>query len=243
MFKSGKNRNERIQKALGSILLEARQAKGFTRKELAQRTGIGESSIVRYEKLGIDEIDGQHPPADKLALLCFYLGIPAQEAHWSCLPQEEFRREQEDQYDDVAFHPAYEYLTSEYFHLLKENGRYREALRILLSPGNQYENYSEEDLDELQEYVANEALKLIEAYDNFELRMLAAGNLSLGEVGMFTSSPHDKELVFSVRNGRPPSFYPNQFWIERADERISELTQQLEKIKSKRLIAKEKNPD
>ena len=77
------------QKPFGEILREARKKRRWSRARLAKETGISENSIVRYEKAGIDD-DGQFPPAPKLSVLAFELGLDPTEVLFGCLTGDEY---------------------------------------------------------------------------------------------------------------------------------------------------------
>lgn len=137
---------------LGEILTKARFDKRMTRAEVAREAGISENSLVRYEKAGIEK-DGQFPPSPKLAKLCFVLDIPPLKALLGCLD--------DDDYDDyrgrtweewLMGHPDYEYLTNQWFAVVRENFKLTQALKTLLSPpvedGTWKREYAERTVEE-----------------------------------------------------------------------------------------------
>lgn len=118
---------------LGEILLAARERAGWSRAELSKRTKIGQNSIVRYEKAGIDEEEGQYPPSYKLAILCWHLKIRPSKALIACLPPR-YRQEGYAAFHDPVGHPMHDFMKAQYQELLHENHMYRVLFSKLFGP-------------------------------------------------------------------------------------------------------------
>lgn len=58
---------------LGALLKEQRISRGWSRAELAKRTGLNANTIAKYEKAG--EEGGQYPSMPKLAALAAFYGL------------------------------------------------------------------------------------------------------------------------------------------------------------------------
>ena len=158
------------QMAFGTLLFNARKAKGWTREELRDKCGVGISSIVRYERAGIDET-GQYPRATTLAVLCITLEIDPLEAIMSCLPPRDFAtaeglsREQLG----VLSHPQTRWLEGQFKKAVLDCTMYRSCLEQLLPA------ISDDDLSEDLRWLKNAILPVMKRHHEFEARMLQLG--------------------------------------------------------------------
>lgn len=173
MINERQTSRELKQRPLGELLYDARKNKGWTRAQLAEFTKIGTSSIVRYEKAGVDA-DGQMPQLEKLVALCFHLDISVPEAFWSCLSPEEFSDVSDRLYHELRDHPSYRYLKNQHDVLLKENRFLREAAKCLLGANDEFP-WDESD----KEWLRSELKTVINRQEDFESRMLQWGLFEL----------------------------------------------------------------
>ena len=125
------------QYPFGEVLLSARLQRGWSRAELANSSGVGENSIVRYEKAGLED-GGQYPPAPKLAALCLALNIDFEDALLGCLTSEDFKTyshmyKPENKYG----FPLYRALSDQIIDFAHENAKLKSIVRafILQSEG------------------------------------------------------------------------------------------------------------
>ena len=120
------------QTPLGELLLSARQQRGWSRAKLSRETGIGENSLVRYEKAGIEE-DGQFPPSSKLAVLCMCLEISSHEALLSCMTPEDFSKFSTPETEDDKYgFPLYRIMAEEAVVYTHQNFKLRAIARAYI---------------------------------------------------------------------------------------------------------------
>ncbi|MFD2204674.1 helix-turn-helix domain-containing protein [Kiloniella antarctica] len=167
-------RQKNDQIPLGELLTMARLEKGLSRAQLAKETNVSENSIVRYEKAGLEK-DGQYPPSQKLAALCFCLGISPLTALLSSLERDDYWMYYgETDQEWLMSHPAHSYLSEQWFALTRDNQLLREMLKVFLCPEKAAENFHEDDI----EWMKEEARKVIEVQDKFESKMIDLGLFS-----------------------------------------------------------------
>lgn len=181
-------RRKNLQTPLGELITRARIEKGLTRAQLAKEIGIGENSLVRYEKAGLEN-DGQYPPSPKLAKLCFFLGISPTKALFGCLSNDDFEfdhyRMQSNE-DWLMDHPDHEYLLDQWFALMEDNFKLANTIKLLLGPAPEQGSQRAE----FAEWVRNEGRKVVEIQDAFYKRLADAGKHVLGEpLYSFSSNP------------------------------------------------------
>jgi transcriptional regulator with XRE-family HTH domain len=120
------------QTPFGEVLQSARVRRAWSRAKVAEETGIGQNSIVRYEKAGI-EPDGQYPPASKIGSICFALGIPPEDALYACLSQSDFEKyATEAQSEDAYGYPLFRAMAEEGVSMAQENVKLRTMVRMFL---------------------------------------------------------------------------------------------------------------
>jgi transcriptional regulator with XRE-family HTH domain len=120
------------QNPLGKVLLSARQKLGWSRARVSKEAGIGENSVVRYEKAGIEE-GGQYPPAGRLAALAYALDIEPAEALASCLSKQDYKKFGSKTIDADPFgFPLYQSFIEEGVVYAHDNAKLRMMLRVLL---------------------------------------------------------------------------------------------------------------
>ncbi len=216
------------QRPLGELLYEARKNKGWTRAQLAEKANVGTSSIVRYEKAGLDA-DGQMPQLEKLVILCFHLGISASEAFWSCLSPDDFEDRRDELLHELMDHPSHQYLQNQYEILLKENRFLREATKCLLGMNKEFP-YDEID----KEWLQSELKEVIGRQEDFESRMLQWGCFSLEIKGTATPGPNtsDAWALSAENSGQIQSKYslPNTRFAWSARQSLQESIDNLDRI-------------
>ncbi|WP_296994249.1 helix-turn-helix domain-containing protein [Thalassospira sp. UBA1131] len=162
------SRRKNAQIPLGELLTKARLEQGLSRAHVAKEAGVSENSLVRYEKAGLED-DGQFPPSPKLAALCFSLEISPLTALLSCLGEEEYKDYYMKTHEDwLMDHPAHNYVSEQWFALLRDNHLLRETVRVFVDPDKAKEKFGSDGV----EWIKEEAKKVIEAEDAFEQKML-----------------------------------------------------------------------
>lgn len=161
-------RQKNAQIPLGELLTKARMERGLSRAHVAKEAGVSENSLVRYEKAGLEE-DGQYPPSPKLAALCFSLEINPLTALLSCLGEDEYGKYYLQTHEDwLMEHPAHNYVSDQWFALLRDNHLLRETVRVFVDPEGAKKKFGSDVVD----WIKEEAKKVVDAEDAFEKRML-----------------------------------------------------------------------
>ena len=126
---------------------------------MSKETGIGENSIVRYEKAGLEE-DGQYPTSTKLAALTFSLGLSHAEVLLSCLSKTDFDKYASDLIDNDSYGlPLYRSFIEESIVYAHENAKLLMMLRVFL-----LEREGElEVTDEAENWIRDEFYRLTRA--------------------------------------------------------------------------------
>lgn len=223
---------------LGKLLSDARKSKNLSRAKLAELADVGANSIVRYEQAGVDEIDGQYPPVDKLARLCYHLDISPKSAIWASLPDKEFREVEGRNFEEVMNDPSYGFMMRQYDTLLRRNHFLGEALSIILEIDDRRSDHEFPNDDEDDLWLRDEIKKVVGNQKAFEHRMLMLGiatPLSHGQA----SVPNDREEAWysEVSDPRPLPMRESQRagWIientyERLKDAVAEMEQRYPKI-------------
>jgi len=157
-------RRKNRQTPLGELITKARIDAGLSRAQLAKNIGIGENSLQRYEKAGLED-DGQYPPSPKLAKICFELGLSPLKVLLSSLSLDEYWTYLfKSSEDGLMGHPQHEYLIEQYGVLLSDNRSLRVLLEFLIKDKDELNS------NELEytEYLKGEARKIFEAQRKFE---------------------------------------------------------------------------
>ncbi len=155
---------------LGALLKAARMDKGFTRKEVAEKAAITASSLVKYERWGLDG-EGQCPPADKLAKLCSVLKIDPQAALLGSLNDQEYSRYQYHDFDILNGHPMIVWLEGQYAKTLRDCNVLRSGLELLIDIIDPIDK----KLSPSQSWLLQELYETKERHENFEARMVRIG--------------------------------------------------------------------
>lgn len=223
------SRQANDQIPLGELLTRARVDKHLSRAQVAKDTGIAENSLIRYEKAGIDE-DGQYPPSQKLAKLCFYLGISPLTSLMSCLSRDEFWDVSlETGVDWLSDHPQHRYLEDQYHAHKEDNQVLIYVLRELVGSPRDKARYDEKYVD----WLKAKAREIIEINDFYRQQLFDAGLLdTLTQRGMhfpgFPEHPsrEGKSAVTDYaslkRNG--PGDHPNRSQNTTSEPEVVEAT-------------------
>lgn len=188
------SRRKNAQIPLGELLTKARLEQGLSRAHVAKEAGVSENSLVRYEKAGLED-DGQFPPSPKLAALCFSLEISPLTALLSCLGEEEYADYYMKTHEDwLMDHPAHNYVSEQWFALLRDNHLLRETVRVFVDPDTAKEKFGSDGV----EWIKEEAKKVIEAEDAFEQKML--------ERKVFRPNMHGMGIPGPVRSSEEDPF-------------------------------------
>ncbi|WP_170163586.1 helix-turn-helix domain-containing protein [Eilatimonas milleporae] len=225
----------RARKPLGHILQEARLTKGWSRKELSKRTGVGENSIVRYEKAGIEE-GGQYPQAYKLALICHHLGVSAAEAMWSMLPEKEYDARSWEDSEYLENHPHHAFLQEQYVQMLEDIHFLKHVTRLALD--EEYPLYEGE-----YEWFKEEALRKINRLDAWEDRQAVLGMIHFEFGGaVFPGPTADDHWLHDIRDGTSSEFMKHAHILKglRAKEVLEGALEKLKKLSP--YLFREKEP-
>lgn len=167
---------------LGELLFNARTALGWSRQKLADvcneyEKTISSNSIVRYEKAGSDDPDGQYPTSPKLAILCFVLRIDPSQALWACLSEKHYKHASHDE-GFVEDHPQVSWLMHQFEQLLKDNYQLRSALFTVLKLENDC-GFDFGDADEERNWIINSAINTMSRNEDYIERMMLNGSVEL----------------------------------------------------------------
>jgi|GEM_PF-4172320 len=218
------------QVSLGNTLSEARASKGWTRLHLSKLSGINPSSIAKYEQAGNIDEDGRYPNSQKLAILCFHLGIAPSKVLWASLPNDEYWDVAINEGPDVRDHPHFAFIEGQYESLIKENRFLREASKMLLGIEVREFPYDNEDA----KWVRSELRSVISRQEDFESRMLQWGALDVTGVRIHYSTPdHSEAWVHDSRKSgkiTQKEDLPRYILAHSSWEHLKETTETLEKF-------------
>lgn len=234
MPKQKKYDAQRQPSNLGDTLLKARLKKHLSRAEVSSATGISENSLIRYEKCD-REGNGQFPPADRLASLCFYLDINPLEAVLSCIPEGLYWKYEHKTFEDILFdHPDYLWLQNQYSKVAQDNDFMRAALEKLISPAEH--DYDEEE----KKWIKSELTQMFKRQEAFRSRMIALGIASPLDYGFMMPGKNQSFDELDYANN-DTQVRPN-YVTERVRARLQQLLQSLPP-KKESPEGSETNPD
>lgn len=172
---------------LGRVLFDAREQKGWSRSQVAEKTGVNANTLAKFEKAGTDEKDARWPNANDLAKLCITLDINAQQALLGSLHENEYTNygEEGSYYQALSKnHPKIMWIAGQLETALKDALLLRSFIKHLFS----YIDVS--DLPDDLKWLYNEGKETLFRLDDYEVRMLQLGVFGFSLEYLYLPNPH-----------------------------------------------------